>query len=82
MPDPHELSAFLDWLFRLGRHSKTLALMAEFVALVGSRRVEFLDLQMPLIGMEAKVTLDTNQAIPETIQMLPLAWRPHWNPTA
>ncbi|MEG0149724.1 MAG: hypothetical protein RR701_10105 [Comamonas sp.] len=56
--------------------------MAEFVALVGSRRVEFLDLQMPLIGMEAKVTLDTNQAIPETIQMLPLAWRPHWNPTA
>lgn len=54
-PDPGELSAFLDWLFRSGPHNRTLALMAEFAALAGSRRVEFLDLQVPQIDLQAKV---------------------------
>ncbi|MBF6630289.1 MAG: tyrosine-type recombinase/integrase [Comamonas sp.] len=53
-PEPAELSAFLDWLFRSGPHNRTIALMAEFAALAGSRRVEFLDLQVPQIDMKAK----------------------------
>lgn len=73
----YELSAFLDWLFRQEPHNKTLALMTAFAALAGSRRFEFLDLQMPQIDMEAKVIrlmrakqyLGTTKA--ETIQMGP-----------
>lgn len=53
--DPEELSALLDWLFRSGAHNRTLALMAEFAALAGSRRAEFLHLQVPQIDMQAKV---------------------------
>lgn len=76
-PDPQELSAFLDWLFRSGPHNRTLALMAEFAALAGSRRVEFLELQIPQIDMQAKVIrlmrakqhLGATKA--ETIQMGP-----------
>ena len=73
----YELSAFLDWLFRQEPHNKTLALMTAFAAITGSRRFEFLDLQMPQIGMEpkssclmrAKQHLGTTKA--ETIQMGP-----------
>lgn len=54
-PEPEELRAFLDWLFRGGPARRTLALMAEFAALAGSRRVEFLELQTRQIDMEAGV---------------------------
>ena len=76
-PSPHELGAFLDWLFRSGPHNRTLALMAEFAALAGSRRVEFLGLQIPQIDIEAKVIRlmrakqHLGNARAETIQMGP-----------
>ena len=54
-PEPAELRAFLDWLFRGGPARRMLALMAEFAALAGSRRAEFLDLQTPQIDMAADV---------------------------
>ena len=54
-PEPEELQKFLDWLFRTGAANRTLALMAEFAALAGSRRAEFLDLQTPQIDMDAGV---------------------------
>ncbi|MEG1281247.1 MAG: tyrosine-type recombinase/integrase [Comamonas sp.] len=54
-PEPEELKKFLDWLFRGGPSRRTLALMAEFAALAGSRRVEFLDLQKPQIDLKAGV---------------------------
>ncbi len=52
-PEPAELRAFLDWLEAGSPARKTLALMAEFAALAGSRRVEFLALQVPQIDMQA-----------------------------
>lgn len=51
-PEPQVLRSFLDWLFRSGPASRTLALMAEFAALAGSRRTEFLDLQIRQIDMD------------------------------
>lgn len=54
-PEPAELQAFLEWLSRSGPARRILALMAEFAALAGSRRVEFLDLQTPQIGLQAGV---------------------------
>ena len=54
-PGPAELQAFLEWLSRSGPARRTLALMAEFAALAGSRRVEFLDLQTPQIDSQAGV---------------------------
>lgn len=54
-PEPEELRAFLDWLFRSGPARRMLALMAEFAALAGSRRVEFLELQTPQIDLQAGV---------------------------
>lgn len=50
-PEPEELRRFLEWLGRGGAARRTLALMAEFAALAGSRRTEFLDLQIPQIDM-------------------------------
>ncbi|MBU5895067.1 hypothetical protein JVW19_24110, partial [Vibrio cholerae O1] len=50
-PEPAELRAFLDWLEAGSPARKTLALMAEFAALAGSRRVEFLALQVSQIDM-------------------------------
>ena len=44
-PEPEELRAFLDWLFRSGPARRMLALMAEFAALTDSRCVKFLELQ-------------------------------------
>ncbi|MGQ8876612.1 tyrosine-type recombinase/integrase [Delftia sp. NA_296.1] len=52
-PEPAELRAFLDWLEAGSPARKTLALMAEFAALAGSRRVEFLALQVPQIDLQA-----------------------------
>lgn len=76
-PEPEELRRFLEWLSRGGAARRTLALMAEFAALAGSRRTEFLDLQMPQIDLQqgvirlqrAKQHGGTKKA--ETIQMGP-----------
>ncbi len=54
-PEPEALRNFLDWLFRSGPARRMLALMAEFAALAGSRRAEFLELQIPQIDMQAGV---------------------------
>lgn len=54
-PAPEVLRTFLEWLFRGGPARRMLALMAEFAALAGSRRVEFLDLQTPQIDLDGGV---------------------------
>ena len=54
-PEPEELRSYLDWLFRGGPARRMLALMAEFAALAGSRRAEFLELQIPQIDLQGDV---------------------------
>lgn len=54
-PEPAELHAFLEWLHSSSPARRTLALMAEFAALAGSRRAEFLELQIPQIDIQAGV---------------------------
>lgn len=51
-PEPEELAAFVDWLAKQGAQRKVIALMAEFAALAGSRRIEFLHLTLPQIDSE------------------------------
>lgn len=41
---PDELQAFLEWAYTQGERAGVLAAMAEFCALAGNRRAEFLDL--------------------------------------
>jgi len=45
-PEPETLAAFLPWLTAQTRQRHVIALMAEFAALAGSRRVEFLNLTL------------------------------------
>ena len=51
-PDPSDLKALLMWLEAGTPARRTIALMAEFAALAGSRRIEFLDIQIPQIDAE------------------------------
>lgn len=48
-PEPEELAAFIHWLKRQGQQREVIALMAEFAAMAGSRRIEFLHLTLPQI---------------------------------
>ncbi len=54
-PEPDELRAFLDWLISGTPARRMLAMMAEFAALAGSRRAEFLDLQINQIDLNTGV---------------------------
>lgn len=48
-PDPAEFAAFIGWLTRQGDQRAVIAMMAEFAAAAGSRRIEFLHLTLPQI---------------------------------
>ncbi|QIL73286.1 site-specific integrase [Diaphorobacter sp. HDW4B] len=50
-PDPADLRALLTWLESGTPARRILALMAEFAALAGSRRIEFLDIQIPQLDV-------------------------------
>lgn len=54
-PEPAELARFLDWLGVQTPQRRVIALMAEFAAMAGSRRVEFLGLTLPQIDTAASV---------------------------
>ena len=48
-PDPATFAAFTAWLTVQGAQRHVIALMAEFAAMAGSRRIEFLHLTLPQI---------------------------------
>ncbi|WP_164547958.1 hypothetical protein [Variovorax beijingensis] len=52
-PEPETFAAFLAWLNTQGPQRQVIGLMAEFAAMVGSRRIEFLHLTLPQIDSEA-----------------------------
>ena len=54
-PEPAELARFIAWLGSQGEQRRVIALMAEFAAMAGSRRVEFLHLTLPQIDSAASV---------------------------
>lgn len=51
-PEPETFAAFIAWLNGQGPQRKVIALMAEFAAMAGSRRIEFLHLTPPQIDSE------------------------------
>jgi integrase len=53
-PEPETFTAFLAWLNTQGPQRQVIGLMAEFAAMVGSRRIEFLHLTLPQIDSEAQ----------------------------
>ncbi|MDM0019648.1 hypothetical protein [Variovorax saccharolyticus] len=48
-PEPTTFAAFIAWLTARGAQRRLIALMAEFGAMAGSRRIEFLHLTLPQI---------------------------------
>lgn len=52
-PDATEFSAFLQWLQAQGGQRAMIGMMAEYAALAGNRKVEFLDLSWPQIDSAA-----------------------------
>lgn len=54
-PDPAELATFINWLQAQGGQRRVIALMAEFAALAGSRRIEFIHLTLPQIDGDGEV---------------------------
>lgn len=53
-PDPETFDAFIAWLNTQGPQRKVIAMMAEFAAAAGSRRIEFLHLTLPQIDSQAQ----------------------------
>ncbi len=53
--DPAELQAFLTWLDKQSPQRRIVGMMAEFAALAGNRRCEFLDLSRPQIDRDGGV---------------------------
>ncbi|MBB1599938.1 tyrosine-type recombinase/integrase [Variovorax sp. UMC13] len=53
-PDPDTFDAFIAWLNTQGPQRKVIAMMAEFAAAAGSRRIEFLHLTLPQIDSQAQ----------------------------
>ncbi|WP_418116200.1 site-specific integrase [Variovorax sp. NFACC27] len=51
-PEPETFAAFIAWLNGQGPQRKVIALMAEFAAMAGSRRIEFIHLTLPQIDDE------------------------------
>lgn len=51
-PEPETFAAFLAWLNTQGPQRQVIGLMAEFAAMVGSRRIEFIRLTLPQIDDE------------------------------
>lgn len=49
-PEPEELQAFIDWALKRPGQAQVLVGMAEFAALSGNRRIEFLELHWPQVG--------------------------------
>lgn len=52
MPDPGVLKAFLAWLATQTPQRRIIGYAAEYMALSGSRRVEYLDLTWPQVDMK------------------------------
>lgn len=53
-PDPETFDAFIAWLNTQGPQRKVIAMMAEFAAAAGSRRIEFLHMTLPQIDSQAQ----------------------------
>lgn len=54
-PEPIDLAKFLDWLGKQTPQRRVIALMAEFAALAGSRRIEFIHVTLPQIDDDGEV---------------------------
>lgn len=54
-PDPEEFAAFSTWLASQGNQRAMVGMAAEYAALAGSRKIEFLDLAWPQIDEAANV---------------------------
>lgn len=69
-PTAEALSAFLAWARARGGQAVVLAGMAEFAALSGNRRCEFLDLSWAQIGPDAVRLARAKQRERETVEVL------------
>lgn len=54
-PEPAEFANFIQWLGTQGPQRQVIAMMAEFAAMAGSRRIEFLHLTLPQIDSASSV---------------------------
>lgn len=54
-PEIDDLATFIPWLSRQTKQRAVIALMAEFAALAGSRRIEFIHLTLPQIDDDGEV---------------------------
>ncbi len=55
VPDPAELATFAQWMHDQGGQRRVIGMMAEFIALAGNRRVEFMQIERHAINMPAGV---------------------------
>lgn len=73
-PEPATLVAFLKWARERKGQAQVLASMAEFAALTGNRRIEFLELHWPQVG-ETEVRLirgkQRNRQVVEVVGISP-----------
>lgn len=61
VPDAAELEAFAQWMQMQGQQRQVIGMMAEFIALTGNRRAEFMQLERSAIDLAAGV-IRTNRA--------------------
>lgn len=54
-PEPREFESFITWLAGQTPQRRVVAMMAEFAAMAGSRRIEFLNLALPQIDSEESI---------------------------
>lgn len=54
-PEPAELARFIEWLSGQSQQRQVISLMAQFAAMAGSRRIEFLHLTLPQIDSAGSI---------------------------
>ena len=55
VPDPAELATFAQWMNNQGGQRRVVGMMAEFIALTGNRRVEFMQIERDAINLQKGV---------------------------
>ncbi len=69
-PEPETLVAFLTWARDRAGQAQVLAGMAEFAALTGSRRVEFLQLHWPQVGQDEVRLIRSKQRDKQVVEAI------------
>ncbi len=72
-PEERTLAAFLAWAQGQDGSARVIAAMAEFAALVGARRMEFIRLQWPQVGDEAVRLIRGKQRGREVVDVIAMS---------